>query len=146
MNKINSQVDLDNFIACLDWADAFVRECYLESPTYVSSKTGGVVAVDAAPALKMLICTQDRDSPGVELVFTDLIRFSFTFGVDLEPLGFYKYDSICMSFSGHEYDMIECKSMYYKKIDTESWGHKVKYGQKILHDEGGLFDAEELNN
>ncbi len=144
MLKINSQADLDNFISIPDWADAFVRECYLLSPSYVHNKSRSLVAADALPAMKVLICTQDINCPGIEFIFTEIINFNFSFCFDLEPKGIYENGTILLSLQGNDYDFIRCKSMHYRMLDQECWGFKIKYGTEMLYDEAGFLDIKNM--
>ncbi len=146
MKKIYSQEDLDAFISSLDWTDAFIRECYLLSPTYISPEDSGMIAANAAPMIKMLICTQDPKFAGVELILCDVDDLSLSFSCDLEPFGDYQDDFVSISFSGVVTDITRCKEFYYKILDQNCWGHKIRYGSDEIFDEGGCFDNQCLNN
>ncbi len=64
MKKINSHADL-NFLKVADLTDAFIRECYLVNPSYISDEFHTIIAPNSLPTIKILICTPDANFAGL---------------------------------------------------------------------------------
>ena len=78
MIKIDSQKDLDNLLLFPNWEDSFVREWYLLSPSYIHLNKQAIVSPDAAPIMRVLICTPEIKCPGIELFFEEVEEVYFS--------------------------------------------------------------------
>ena len=126
--KINSQEDLDIFISHFYWQDAFVREIYAISPSYINDQDRSMFAPDALPNMKILICSQSSECPGVEMLFNEIEAISLPFGTEINPSGSFNNDFIEFSFTEIVLSHIRCKQIYYKTLDQACWGDKLFYG------------------
>lgn len=145
MKKIDSQEDLDVFVSIPDWADAFVRECYILSPSYIYSISTGVFAPDALPTLKVLICTQDIECPGIELMFVEIENIVLIFNCDMCPNGKYHNNHLDFSFSQATGSAFRCKEMYYRILDQKCWDTTIRYGKENFYTEEGFLNFNILN-
>jgi hypothetical protein len=83
MIPITTQSELDKLLSSIDWADAFVKEVHLFSPTYV--RDHGIVAHDAYPSANIIICAPEMNE--LEFLFTEIENLNLAFAADLSPRG-----------------------------------------------------------
>lgn len=138
MKKISSQNEINDLIKNINWEEAFLREWYLISPSYCLDDQS-IVASNAVPSMKILICTPELVCPGIELTFEDVENVFFASQIDLNPLAVFQKDCISFSFNGDRYPYIIAKSLYYKFLTTDCWGWKTRYGMENLYDESGFL-------
>ncbi len=144
MIKINSQKELDAFLAIPNWEEAFIREWYLLSPSYVCPYNQAVIAPDAAPIMRILVCTSEISCPGIELFFVDIEEIYLSCRNDLNPIGSFRSD--CISFSFHDIDApdIVSKFLYYRLLDNDCWNWKIQYGKENVFDKKGFLIFNDL--
>jgi hypothetical protein len=145
MIKINSQNDLDRLLAEPYWEDAFLREFYLLSPSYIDPIDSNWIAPDAAPMMLMLICFVENICPGIELLFKDVEDIYFSCRTDLNPKARFNEEIISFYFFGEHFPDIRCKEMYYQFLSQECWNWKVRYGKKNYFDVSGYLDCSDLS-
>lgn len=130
--SIETQEDLNLLINKLDWEDAFIREMYLVSPSYIS-KGGGFHGVYADPDIKMVIVCPEGEERGVEFRLEDVSRFKLLGGQS--PLSMsgnvifhnsnvqlYLYEAI-----GAEPDII-ARKLHYRFLGKLAEGFDLHYG------------------
>jgi hypothetical protein len=144
MIKINSQQDLDALLALLNWEDAFLREWYMLSPSYINPYKQEIIAPDSAPMMFILICTLDSTYPCIELFFEEVEEIYFSCRNDLNPVASYQNDRILFSFHGDESSDIQSKFLYYRILGNDDLGWKVRYGKKNIFDSSGFLISEDL--
>ena len=144
MIKINSQEDLDILLNIVDWNDAFIREWYMLSPSYIEPESRGTVAADFLPIMYVLICTSELNCPCLELIFVEVDQIYFANGCDLNPIARFHKDKILFSFYEIENTDIQFTSLYYRILDKDSWGSKQRYGIRNVFDESGSLLIENL--
>lgn len=144
MIKITSQKDLDTFLAMPNWEDAFIREWYLLSPTYICPYNQATVAPDAAPMVRVLICTSEITYPGIELFFEEVEEIYLSCRSDLNPVGNFRYENIAFSFHGTDTPGIQAKALYYRILGKDCWGWKIQYGVENVFDESGFLKFNDL--
>lgn len=145
MKKISSQKDIDDLLAFPIWEDAFIREWYLLSPTYVCEDQS-IVAPYALPSMKMIVCSSDSTFPGLELFFEDLKGLSCFFDLELDPEASYSECIIWFYINGMKFPPLEAKNLYYKVLSEDSWGWKTSCGRENFFDQGGFIYHEKLEN
>lgn len=141
MKKINSQEDFDQFVSIPDWADAFVRECYLLSPSFINTENQGLFAPNYPPTMKVLICIQDIDYPGIELLFVEVEDIILPFNRELDPFGKCYKNYLEFSFIERESYVFRCKEIHYKMLDQACWGKKIRYGNESFYTEEGFLNT-----
>ena len=139
MIKINSQYDFDTFLNLPYWEDAFLREWYLLSPSYILPKDLVTVASDSAPSMFILICTTDPAYPCIELFFENVEEIHLSCRGDLNPTARFQNNGVSFSFRGEETSDIVAQFIYYRILDEDYLGWKVRYG-KIFFDPSGFLD------
>jgi hypothetical protein len=139
MIKINSQEELDIFLAIPNWEESFIREWYLLSPSYILPNNEATIAPDGGVIMRILICTTEPECPGVELFFEDVEEIYLSCRTDLNPVGNFRNDGISFSFHGAEAPDISCKSLYYRILDKSCWGWKIQYGRENVFDKSGFL-------
>lgn len=144
MIKINSQQEINVLLALPDWEDAFLRECYLLSPSYIDTNAN-TVAPNANPVMYMLICTLDPKYPAIELFFEDVEDLYFSSRTEINPVVNFQQNHILFSYYEKKSADIKCKSLYYRFLDQQILGHKIHYGKKNIFDEGGFLIFENLD-
>ena len=147
-NQLTSEL-LPSFrreIEAVDWPHSFVREVSLLSPSYVTPDDQATVAPDFLPCARIFVSSADSSLPGMELFFLDVEEISFWFGGDLEPTVSMQSSSFSKSenkiewrFSKSHNSMIRSSRLFYRFLDTKSWGHKMRYGWEEIFDSGGTF-------
>lgn len=142
MIKINSQLDLNLLFELPYWEDAFVREWYLLSPSYIDNQK--TIAPDCAPSMFVLICTYDLTYPCIELFFEEVEKISFSCNCDLHPVATFKNNQISFSFSESEISDIQSKYLHYRILDQSSLGWKTRYGNNNIFDSGGFLVSEKI--
>jgi len=68
MIKIKSQTQFDEISSHITWEDAFVKEIYCVSPSYIHDN-GAIIASNSAPAVLLNICTPYDEHLGIEFFF-----------------------------------------------------------------------------
>lgn len=139
MIKITSQQDLDAFLAIPNWDEAFVREWYLLSPTYIHPEDQAIVALDSPPTMRVLICIPDFTCPGVELFFEEVEEIYLSCRSDLRPAATFRNNSISFSFYGNNAPETQSKSLYYQILEKDCWDWKVRYGIENIFDQSGFL-------
>jgi hypothetical protein len=134
---------MDDFIATIDWEEAFIREMYVQSRSYVIAEPRGVFAAESAAAAIVLITSPNPVCPGVELLFEEVVDVSLPIGVDLMPRG--RIDSRHVSFcfnADQSLTGIRAAYLSYRLVDQLYWGPKVSHGARSLFDaHGDLFGS-----
>lgn len=144
MIKINSQKDLEILLSLPNWEEAFIREWYLLSPSYIDPDNQGTVAPDSAPMMYVLICTSELNCPGIELLFIEVEQIYFAGVCALNPRARFRNDHVLFSFYGEGVSDIQSASLYYRILGKDCWGWNVRYGIKNIFDEGGFLITENL--
>ena len=144
MIKINSQEDLDTLLVLPNWEEAFLREWYLLSPGYINPYNQEIIASDSAPMMLMLICTSDFTCPCIELFFEEVEEIYLSCRNDLNPVASFQNERISFSFHGDEAPDIQSKFLYYRILEKDYWGWKVRYGKKNVFDSSGFLISENL--
>lgn len=140
MHTIHLQSQLDTLLQKFDWTDAFVREAFVLSPSYVTEDEGGIVAYHIPATVRILVSFPDKAHPGLELYLHEVDSLFLDFQLDLEPTGVVNEidGSIRMHLYGNEQAYFQARSLRYRVLDESSWGWKVRYGIYNLFDEGGV--------
>ncbi|HRD56200.1 MAG TPA: hypothetical protein PLC42_07380 [Parachlamydiaceae bacterium] len=146
MIKISSQQEADKLLSLPDWEDAFLRECYLLSPSYIDPNIETTIAPDGVPVMYMLICTLDFNYPAIELFFEEIEDVSFSCRTEINPVINFRQDYISFSFYEKKYADLRCKSLYYNILDQDVLGYKTRYGKKNIFDESGFLIFENLDS
>lgn len=144
MIKINSQKDLDTLLAIPHWEDAFLREWYLLSPSYIHPYSQATIAPDAAPIMRILICTSELICPGIELFFEEVEEVYLSSRSDLKPVGNFRDDGVSFSFYGIDNPSIRAQALYYQILENNCWGWKIQYGRENVFDESGFLIFKDL--
>src|SRR5690606_2348265 len=123
------------------WEDAFIKEWYAFSPSFVTSKKE-VVEASANPTMLIHIFSPEVEDQSLEMVFQSVEYISVFFNTDFEPHGRFQHDRIFFSFSGVE-DDIQAKFLYYRILEQNEWGQKFRYGSKDFLEKNGPKIFEE---
>lgn len=84
---VSNQSELDAEISAFPWHDSFVREAHVLCPSYTVPGHRSVVAPDSKWLLRLVICSQDEQFPGIEFIFDGVDGLSLECRVDLDPRG-----------------------------------------------------------
>ena len=126
-----------NVLDVVDWSQSFIREISLVSPSYVLPDGHATVAPDCLPSARVFISSLSEDVPGIELLFIEVEDFFVWFGGDLNPNVEEFYNSVKWEFNDSITTPITCKSLYYRFLDSGSWGKNLRYGWEDVYDTGG---------
>ncbi len=113
---------------------SFIRECYILSPSYIESQGLGTVAPDCLPCGKVLVSIPSEECPGVELLFGEISEFNIFFDGDFEPKINFVDRKIETSF-GLDFNPIVSKTLFYRLLDTETFGNTLRYGKNDINNE-----------
>ncbi|OCG00760.1 hypothetical protein [Gilliamella sp. wkB112] len=136
MNYIKNEKEFTSFLESIDWHDSFIRELYVQSPSYIT-KDGGTVASDSLWSAKLLIIIYDSVVSGVELFFEGLESFSLSANIDIEPKGKVENSQYYFYVNAYSVPIIAKKISYYC-YGKEIQGYSNKYGVMNLFDEDGF--------
>lgn len=125
---IETQEELDQLILSIDWEEAFVRETYVVSSSYIIKSDNSVVAPHSKPDLWLLILTPENiGSKGIELNFRGVGKLGFYFARPIKLVGnVSKYNtSIDIGFHGKLGDVLadECSYRLLDKDDKLGGNH-----------------------
>lgn len=141
MNKIliESQDDFASLSASVSWEDAFIKESFALTPSYLTEDS--IVAPDAKLWVKVLICTPESEYMGIEFLFEEVEEFYLPSAMDLEP-----EVSLCSSFTDFKFLSSDSKCIRAKRILYRFRGEEYfTYGTKVCgnyFDEGGVADEK----
>ena len=136
---LNRQVEADELLCRIDWEDAFIREAYLVSPSYIDPTDGGTVAADSLPSCKLLIHCQGNDHGALEFLIIDIEDLSMWFGGALKPAIAVDSDGIEFTLNTSTGTKIRAKEMRYLFHGKETWGNDPQYGKEGFYDSGGFL-------
>lgn len=131
-------------LALPNWKNSFFRESYVLSPGYINPYNKEAIAPDSAPIMIMLICTPECGYSCIELFFEEVEEIYLSFKKKLKPIASYRNDRILFSFHGNESSNIQSKFLYYRILENNSWGLKIRYGKKNIFDSRDFLISENL--
>ena len=88
--KIESQKMMQEFLQSIYWGHVFIREIYAVSRSYKRLDGEGTINPDIPIDLHILILTDDKEHPGVELFFEETEQMEISFTTNLELQGIVK--------------------------------------------------------
>jgi hypothetical protein len=135
---ITSQIEADELISRIDWEDAFVREAYLVSPSYIDPTDGGTVAADSLPSCKILIHFPGDNHGALEFLMIGVEAIGIWFDGPLKPAIAVGSDGVEFALSTSAATKIKAKELRYLLQGKETWGHDVHYGKEGMFDLGGF--------
>lgn len=120
----------------VDWEHSFIREISMISPSYILPDIS-VVAPDCLPSIRVFISSQSQNIPGLEILFVEAKRFSSSFDEELDPCINISNNHVEWFFLRTSKSPIQSKFFYYRLLNNETWGRKLRYSWEDLFDEGG---------
>lgn len=144
MNKfqlIKTQTDLDELVGTIDWEEAFIREMYVVSPSYIQEGVGWI-APGALPVIKMLIILPEP-ATGIELVFEETSHIEAYFEQEVRLSGRVNpananVEIYLCDVSGQSKRVdIAARAMHYRLLNDDARGSQQRYGwQDVFNPDG----------
>jgi len=135
---VNNQIELDAELADFPWHDSFVREAHVLSPSYVIPSSRGVAAPDSKWLLRLVICSQEEQHPGLEFVFEGVDEITLSSRVDLSPHGTVRDGEVVMFMTTFDTTPIRAERLRLERLGIEAWGLKTRYCEVNQFDDGGF--------
>ncbi len=136
---VNTQSELDAEIAAFPWHDSYVREAHIQCPCYTSPGNRSVVAPDSNWLLRMIICSQDEEFPGIEFTFEGVERLSLEARVDLKPRGTVANGVVEVFLTTVDATPIRAERLRIQRLGAEIWGPNTRYCEANPFDESGFL-------
>ena len=128
--ELRTDQDVSDFIASVDWHDAFLREAYMLSPGFVEvsdDEIAGIRSYGVLPSAKCLICTSSGRSPAVEIVFRDVHVFCVDVTTEFNLSVSWRNGAIHWKFQVDRPGTVICKSAMYRHLDLSALGDNQMY-------------------
>ena len=126
---ISSQQQL-KFLQTIDWDDAFVKEIYTISPTYVAS---GIVAHGNRPDVRLLlIAPNDLRTQGIEFKFRSVYKIQFSFSFGVHPWAIVSKINTSLMFGVRAGEVAIRAEQGFYKTHSEMTGQYPTYSEEYL--------------
>jgi hypothetical protein len=136
MIKINNENELKELLEKTDWHDSFIREAYIQSPSYISDDLY-MIAPDEKWSMKIIVILRDQSFSAIEFLLEGIERISLTSNVDVNPVG--KIDNNQVFLHMNKYSSpIVAQKIYYSFLDKNANGYNNYYCYDNLFGEDGL--------
>ena len=119
--------EISELLGRIDFEDAYVKEAYYIAPTYFTSDS--IVAPDTPGNFKLLIITNDDETPALEFEFQEVTQVAFSSCVDIDPKVWNDRSLNNFSLISSEYEVIVCKKIKLRLIDESFRLNNQKYGK-----------------
>jgi hypothetical protein len=137
---VQNQEQLDELSRILEIVSSehsFIREIYLEAPSYIQADRLATVSPDMPPAAKILISIPSNEVKGLELTFKEIEEFSISFDCELRPRIKPTNEGIVFSFNENIPLTIKAKTLTFRILGEEARGHHTLYGKEEMFDKTG---------
>ena len=141
MQKFEEQIEIDYLIYKTNWTNAFVREAYAVSPSYLKSNAEKV-APHALPGLFLLISLPKNTEQGIEFFFETVSSFSCAFVDHLRPAVQLQKGDVRFSFANQQKVDIRAKALSYAYLNKRYKGWPTRYGYQQTFDKSGMLLQE----
>lgn len=122
--SIKTEQDKINFLElCTYWHHAFIREIYVMSPSFLFES--GQANPDALPNIGIIIFTNNKDMPGIEIKLYCAKDININFECDLSPQ-IELINGVGITFS-HSSPLTHAERMVYRIMEKEETiGDRIK--------------------
>jgi hypothetical protein len=134
---VSNQSELDAELLAFPWHDSFVREAHVLCPSYTVPGRRSVVAPDSKWLLRLVICSQDEQFPGIEFIFEGVDGLSLESRVDLCPRGTIASDGVVMFMTAIDVTPIQAERLRIQRLSVETWGPSTRYCEVNQFDDQG---------
>lgn len=120
--------EISTLLSKIDFEDAYVKEAYYVAPTYFTSDS--IVAPESPGSFRLLLITNDDDSPVIEFDFEEVTQFALSSCIDIEPKVWKNGSEINFSLISSEYEIIVCRHLKVRVLDEKFRSNIRKYGKE----------------
>jgi len=106
-------------------------------PSYTVPGRRSVVAPDSKWLLRLVICSQDEQFPGIEFVFEGVDGLSLESRVDLDPRGTIEDGEVVMFMTRVDVTPIRAERLRIERLGVEAWGPNTRYCEVNQFDDRG---------
>lgn len=136
MQEIRTREEFVDFASRIDWTDAFVRECYAVSTSFLfrsksDSKVLQACGLGGFTVRVLVMLGVDKHVAAVEFLFEKVGHIVVAPGIEIEPACTIDTWEKTVFFTSCRNYYISGHRLSYELLDENSWGPDLKYGSHV---------------